>query len=185
MPRVRTTGHGAKGFSLLETLIAIAVLLIGVLGAAELLGESLLTMRYSEYDFIAQEKAQQAAEAIFTAKYTNESTWAQISNFSAGNPGGLFLSGPQPLLQPGATDGLFGTVNDEAMPPDYILMPGPSGKLGTADDVQIPLSNFTRTITITNVLNSPNLRQIQVMVSYGIANTTRSYTLTTFISAFN
>ncbi len=184
MPRLRNI-CAANGFSLLETMIAIVVLLIGVLGAAQMLGQSLLTMQYSQYDFIAQEKAQEAAEAIFTAKYTNQSTWSQISTFSAGNPGGLFLSGPQPLLLPGATDGLFGTVNDEGMPPDFILLPGPDGKLGTADDVQMPLSNFTRTITITNVVNDPNLRQIQVTVSYVTASGLRNYTLTTFISAFN
>jgi prepilin-type N-terminal cleavage/methylation domain-containing protein len=177
--------HPASGFSLLETLIALIILLIGVLGSAQLLGRSLITMQYSQYDFIAQEKAQEAAEAIFTAKYTNLSSWGQISNLSLANPGGLFLTGPQPLLLPGATDGLFGTVNDEAMPPDYILLPGPDGKLGTADDVKMPLSNFTRTISITNVANDPNLRQIQVTVTYTIAGWQRSYTLTTFISAFN
>jgi hypothetical protein len=142
-------------------------------------------MEYSQDDFIAQEKAQEAAEAIFTAKYSNVTTWSQISNLSLANPTGLFLTGPQPLLLPGSTDGLFGTVNDEAMPPDYILEPGPDGKLGTADDVKIPLSTFTRTIAITNVLGDPNLRQIQVTVDYTAANSQRAYTLTTFISAFN
>lgn len=178
--------HSGNGFSLLETLIALVILMIGVLGSAQLLGQALITTQYSQYDFIAQEKAQEAVEAIFTAKYTNQSTWGQISNFSLGNPGGLFLAGPQPLLLPGATDGLFGTVNDVGMPPDYILLPGPDGKLGTADDVKMPLSNFTRTISITNVVNDPNLRQIQVTVSYTIGGGwQRSYTLTTFISAFN
>ena len=175
----------AKGFSLLETLIALVVLLTGILGAAQMFTQSLSYMEFSQYDFIAQEKAQEAAEAIFTAKYSNQTTWSQISNFSGVNPGGLFLDGPQPLLLPGSNDGLFGTVNDEGMPPDYILEPGPDGKLGTPDDIKIPLSNFTRTIVITNVLNDPNLRQIQVTVDYTIGPSTRSYTLTTFISAFN
>jgi hypothetical protein len=151
-----------------------------VVGAAQLVGRSLSYMTYSQ---IAQEKAQEAAEAIFTAKYSNQTTWAQISNISLANPAGLFLTGPQPL--PGSKDGLFGTVNDEAMPPDYILQPGPDGKLGTADDVQIPLSNFTRTITIINVTGNPNLRQIQLTVKYNTAGLQRQYTLTTFISAFN
>lgn len=92
---------------------------------------------------------------------------------------------PTTFAAPGSKDGLFGTVNDEAMPPDHILQPGPDGKLGTADDVQIPLSNFTRTITIVNVTGNPNLRQIQVTVNYNTAGLQRQYTLTTFISAFN
>jgi prepilin-type N-terminal cleavage/methylation domain-containing protein len=184
MPGVRKADC-ARGFTLLETIIALVVLVVGILGLAAALGQSLTYMQNSEFDFIAQEKAQEATEAIFTAKYTNQSTWGQISNFSAGNPTGLFLTGPQPLLLPGATDGLFGTINDSAMPPDYILEPGPDGKLGTPDDERIPLSTFTRTITITNVLNDPNLRQIQVTVSYKMGLSQRSYTLNTFISAFN
>jgi hypothetical protein len=175
----------AKGFSLLETLVALLVLMTGIIGTAQMFTQSLSYMEFSQDDFIAQEKAQEAVEAIFTAKYSNETSWPQISNISGVNPSGLFLQGAQPLLLPGSVDGLFGTVNDEGMPPDYILEPGPDGKLGTPDDIEIPLSNFTRTIVITNVLNDPNLRQIQVTVIYTIGAAQRSYTLTTFISAFN
>ena len=68
-------------------------------------------MQGSQDDFIAQQKAEEAAEAIYTAKYTNNATFAQLSNNTAGNPAGLFLTGPTPLLQPGP-DGLVGTVAD-------------------------------------------------------------------------
>jgi hypothetical protein len=182
---IRKSSCLVAGFSLLETMIALIVLVVGVVGAAQLLRQSLAYMQYSQYDFIAQEKAQEAAEAIFTSKYSSQSTWGQVSNLSLANPTGVFLSGPQPLLLPGSVDGLFGTVNDSGMQPDYILQPGPDGKLGTADDVKIPLTNFTRTITITNVINDPNLRQIQVEVDYNASGLQRSYTLTTYISAFN
>src|SRR5579862_2462296 len=91
----------AAGFSLLETMVALVVLGVGILGLAALLYDSLAYMQGSQDDFIAQQKAEEAAEAIFTAKYSANATFAQISNNSAGNPGGLFLTGPQPLLQPG------------------------------------------------------------------------------------
>jgi prepilin-type N-terminal cleavage/methylation domain-containing protein len=81
----------AKGFSLLETMVALVVLAVGVLGLAALLYDSLSYMQGSQDDFIAQQKAEEAAEAIFTAKYTANATFAQISNNSGGNPGGLFL----------------------------------------------------------------------------------------------
>jgi hypothetical protein len=38
--------------------------------------------------------------------------------------------------------------------------------LGTADDVNAPLSNFTRTITISAITGEQNLRTIQVVVNY-------------------
>src|ERR1700685_3026361 len=128
-----TKRHAEKGFTLLETMIALIVLFVGLLGLAAMLGDALAYMRGSQDDFIAQQKAEEAAEAIFTAKYTANATFAQISNVSGTNPNGLFLSGPIPLLQPGP-DGLVGSVNDVGAPPAYIVYPGAAGKLGTGDD---------------------------------------------------
>jgi prepilin-type N-terminal cleavage/methylation domain-containing protein len=175
----------AKGFTLLETMIALLVLGVGILGLAAMLGDALAYMRGSQDDFIAQQKAEEAAEAIFTAKYTNGVTWAQVSNNSGANPAGLFLVGPQPVLQPGPTDGLVGTVADSGQPMEYILSPGPDNKLGTADDVQMPLTEFTRTITISNVAGDTNLREIEIQVFYNTGRFKRTYTMYSYISAFN
>jgi prepilin-type N-terminal cleavage/methylation domain-containing protein len=182
--RQRTASHVAKGFTLLETMIALVVLGVGILGLAAMLGDSIAYMQGSQSDFIAQQKAEQTVEAIFTAKYTNSITWAQVSGFSLANPQGLFFTTPQPMLQPGP-DGLLGSVNDVGTPPDFILQPGPDGKLGTADDIQVPLSNFTRTIAITNVLTDPNLRNITVTINYTTGRFQRQYVLNTLISAFD
>ena len=176
--------RNTRGFTLLETMIALVVLGVGILGLAAMLGDSLAYMQSSQADFIAQQKAEQAIEAIFTAKYTNSITWAQVSNFSAGNPAGLFLSTPQTLLQPGP-DGLLGSVNDVGTPVDYILLPGADGILGTADDVKQPLGAFTRTIAITNFLGDNNLRTITVTMNYTAGRFNRTYQLTTLISAFD
>jgi type II secretory pathway pseudopilin PulG len=174
----------SAGFSLLETMIALLVLMVGILGLAAMLGDSLSYMQGSQEDFIAQQKAEQAVEAIFTAKYTGSVTWAQVANLSGGNPTGLFLPGALPLTIPG-TDGLVGTAVDAAATPDYILEPGPDGKLGTADDVKVPLSTFTRTITITPYVGDANLRNINVTVNYSTGRFQRSYTINTLISAFD
>jgi len=183
MPQKRKHGPGA-GFTLLETMIALIVLMVGVLGLAGLLANSLSYMQGSEYDFIAQQKAEEAAEAIYTAKYTNNATFAQLSNNTAGNPAGLFLVGPQPLLVPGA-DGLVGTVADAGGNPDYIVYPGPDGKLGTADDVYQSLGAFTRTITIAPVAGYTNtLNQVTIEVDYSTGRFNRKYVLTTYVSAF-
>jgi prepilin-type N-terminal cleavage/methylation domain-containing protein len=164
----------AKGFTLLETMIALLVLGVGILGLAAMLGDALAYMRGSQDDFIAQQKAEEAAV-----------TWAQVSNNSGANPAGLFLVGPQPVLQPGPTDGLVGTVADSGQPMEYILSPGPDNKLGTADDVQMPLTEFTRTITISNVAGDTNLREIEIQVFYNTGRFKRTYTMYSYISAFN
>ncbi len=183
--KVRRITRSAKGFTLIETMIALAVMAIGVLGLAGMLADSLAYMNGSQADFIAEQKAQQAVEAIFTAKYSSSITWAQVANNSVGNPLGLFFSTPQPILQPGP-DGLVNSINDTGAPADYILYPGPDGKLGTADDVKVPLSNYTRTITITPSFGGDaNLSQITVTVNYTVGHFTRRYTLNTLISAFD
>ena len=175
----------AAGFSLLETMIALVVLAVGILGLAAMLYDSLSYMQGSQDDFIAQQKAEEAAEAIFTAKYSANATFAQISNVSGTNPNGLFLSGPIPLLQPGP-DGLVGSVNDVGAPPAYIVYPGPDGKLGTGDDVFVPLSNFTRTITINNLASDPggNVRDVLITINYSTGKFKRQYQLETYVSAF-
>jgi len=174
----------SKGFTLLETMISLVILGVGVLGLAAMLADSLAYMQGSEYDFIAQQKAEEAAEAIYTAKYTNNATFAQLSNNTTSNPSGLFIVGPTPLLVPGA-DGLVGTVADAGGNPDYIVYPGPDGKLGTPDDVYQSLGAFTRTINIFPVAGYTNsLNEVDITVNYNTGRFTRSYKLTTYVSAF-
>src|SRR5579862_4124846 len=165
--------HSARGFTLIETMIALVVLGVGVLGLAALLADSLAYMQGSEYDFIAQQKAEEAAEAIYTAKYTNNATFAQLSNNTTGNPAGLFLVGPQPLLMPGA-DGLVGSVADAGGTPAFVVYPGP-------DDIKEPLDAFTRTIAISAVPGYTSLNEVDITVNYTTGRFVRSYKLTTYV----
>lgn len=184
MMRQQQPKHASKGFTLLETMVALAVLAIGVLGLAGMLADSLAYMNGSQANFIAQQKAEQAVEAIYTAKYASNITWAQVSNNSVSNPQGLFYSTPQPIRQPGA-DGLVNSINDDTAPLDYIQLPGPDQMLGTGDDVKELLSNYTRTVTIWNYTGDSNLRNITVTVNYTTGKFTRTYTLNSVISAFD
>jgi len=176
----KRSSHG--GFTLIELMIAIFVIMIGVMGLAGLLTNSVAYMLGSQDDFIARQKAAEAMEAIFTAKYDNTITFSNIANTTS-TPPGIFLAGAQPLLQPGP-DGLVGTVADETSTPDYLISPGPDGLMGTADDVKVPLDNFTRTITITPS-GDTNLTQITITINYTAASFQRSYTMQSYISAFN
>jgi prepilin-type N-terminal cleavage/methylation domain-containing protein len=175
--------NSQHGFTLMETMIALVVLGVGILALAAMLGDALAYMQGSQDDFIAQQKAEEAAEAIFTAKYSNNATFAQIQNVGPSAPAGLFLPGPLPLTVPGP-DGLVGSIHDGAAPLASVVMPGPDKILGTADDVLVPLSNFTRTITITTVVGKPNLRQVVITVNYKAGRFNRAYTLTTYVSSF-
>jgi len=167
-----------KGFSLLETMMAILVLSFGVLSLAGVLATGLAYMAMSQADFVAQQKAGEAIESIFTARDSSALTWPQILNTA---DGGIFTGGNVQLLGPGV-DGIVGTI-DDALPVDCVVGPGPDGILGTADDTCIPLSGYTRNIAITtNVNGDTSLRQITVTMNYQAGKWTRQYVLTTFIS---
>jgi prepilin-type N-terminal cleavage/methylation domain-containing protein len=170
-----------SGFTLIETIVAVVILSFGILSLAATMADSIAYMNGSQADYIAQQKAEEGVESVFFARDSKLYTWAQIENASNG---GIFLDGPAPLLHPGA-NGIVGTIQDQANNPDVIVEPGPDGVLGTADDIRLPLSNFTRQIVITDVPNEPNLRQIQITIQYTAGRFRRQYTLTSYISAFS
>jgi prepilin-type N-terminal cleavage/methylation domain-containing protein len=172
-----------KGFTLLETVIAMAVLSFGILALASFYTQGMQSSYRSQIQFIAQEKAQEALETIFTARDTQMLSFAQINNVSAG---GVFLDGPQPLLAPGP-DGLVGTADDDAANPDSIVVgPGPDNVLGTADDITINLNPWmTRTILIQPVANENNLNQITITVNYNYEGQAGQFQLVSYISSYS
>ena len=183
-----------SGFSLIEVMISIAILGIGIMTIVAAIASTIASTHYAQENLIARQKALEAMESIFTARNTQQITFAAINNIPSG---GIFSTGAQPLWYAGL-DGLVNTADDTPFPvngvcpagPECIPMPGPDGILGTADDVPMSLGNFTRTIAITPVLEAdgtpnPNLRQITVTISYsGISGGTRSYTVNALISSF-
>jgi prepilin-type N-terminal cleavage/methylation domain-containing protein len=190
--RILRRGRSSKGFTLIETMIAVAVLSIGILGLAAMLADSLAYMGMSQYDYIAQQKAAAAIESIFTSRDMGQVTWASVCNVgSLVCSGGIFTNGAQPLCDPGP-DGIVGTADDFggglcAVQTDAIILINGAGTFTSASAVRVPLSNFQflRTITITNVPGVANLRQIQVLITYTAGRFKRSYTLTTNISNFS
>ncbi|HKW57966.1 MAG TPA: prepilin-type N-terminal cleavage/methylation domain-containing protein [Candidatus Acidoferrum sp.] len=182
MRTLRKRSRVNSGFSLLEALISLVVLSVGVLSLAAVYAQGIMFANSTQFDYIAEKKAEEAVETIFTARDTKILTWAQIQNSSQG---GVFVDGARPLLDPGP-DGLVGTADDNAALPDQIIVgPGPDGILGTADDQVINLNPWmTRTIQILPVQNEPNLRQITVTINYALGQAQRTYTLISYISAF-
>jgi type II secretory pathway pseudopilin PulG len=176
-------------------MIAIVILMVGILGLAAMLASSLAYMSMSQADYIAQQKAAESVESIFTARDMGQATWNTICNVgSSVCSAGLFLNGPQPLCDPGA-DGIIGTADDFSgsackVTADAIIVPGSTGAvnntLGAGGGQRLALSTFHRTIAISSVTGVANLRQIQVTITYTSGRfANRTYTLTTNISNFS
>jgi prepilin-type N-terminal cleavage/methylation domain-containing protein len=176
-----------SGFTMIEAMISIVILSFGVLSLAAFYAQGIYFASLTQYDYVAEKKAEQAVEVIFTARDNNTLTWAQIENTSSG---GVFLAGPQPMLQPGL-DGLVGTVSDTGSADEVIVIgPNSAGQIGTPTDKSVDLNPWmTRTIDIEPVLdtsgnNEPNVRSITVTINYHVGKMSRTYTLVSYISSF-
>jgi len=180
---MRAAKNHAKGFTLIECLIAVTVMSVGILSLLPIFTTGLQSNYQTQVQYIAQQKAQQAMESIFTARDTRMVTSDQINNVSVG---GIFTDGPQPLYAAGP-DGLFGTADDDASNPDTIVVaPGADKIFGTADDVTINLNPFmTREIMIRPSANTPNLKTIVVTIRWTYEGRTSQYVLQSLISSYS
>jgi prepilin-type N-terminal cleavage/methylation domain-containing protein len=184
------------GFTLIETMIAVAILSIALMTLLAAFGTAVATTQNAQANLIARQKALQAMESIYTARNTQQISFAQLGNIASG---GIFTNGPTQLLSAGP-DGLVNTADDVTFPatgpcptgPECLVLPGPDGILGNADDTAMSLGNFTRQIQINPVLEAdgvtidPNLKQIVVSISYssGTSPVPHTYTVQALISAF-
>ena len=182
---MRATSTSARGFSLLETVFAISILSVAVLGLAGVMAAGMRQLGGAPSHVIAAQKATEAVESVYAARDSHKLTWAQIRNVdgASGDDNGVFLDGPQTLKLSGS-DGLVNTADDDQAVEETDL-PGPDGLLGTTDDKRIVLDAFTREISIRDVTDGGGqLRVITVTITYPTGNTRQTYTLTTYISAY-
>jgi prepilin-type N-terminal cleavage/methylation domain-containing protein len=187
-----------RGFSILEVMIAIVVMTIGLLAVIATFATAIAATQSAEEDLIARQKALEAMESIYTARNSQQIPFSSINNIASG---GIFKSGPQILLCPGA-DGLAGTADDvpctttagAACPNggvECMVLPGPDGVLGTVDDQIMSLGNFTRTIAINQVLLpsgavNTNMMAITITVNCTKAGMpSRTYTANGLISSYH
>jgi prepilin-type N-terminal cleavage/methylation domain-containing protein len=167
----------SAGFSLIEFLVAMVVLLIGLMGTLALFSHALVALGFSEMNLVAKQKAREAIESIFTARDTAQVSFAQIQNVSNG---GIFLDGFNSMTTPGL-DGLVGTSDDGAV--ETMRTAGRNGILGDSDDENLPLNKFDRQIAISTV--NGDMRQIIITIRYRtIGGVNRTYQIISYISRF-
>jgi len=192
MDSIISTQPDERGFTLLEVLIAMAVLVAGLIALAYGIGLGLAVVQMSTMDTIAREKAREAMEDVFTARDTSTIAFAQICNIptSGSNPNNcLFVSGYTPMY----TADSSGLVNTTAAATqgtmETYVTPGPDGIFGTADDPPpYTLTGFQRSISVTPVASSDGytiLAQVTVTILYNpLPWLSRTVTMVTVMSPY-
>ena len=134
-------------------------------------------MATSSANLVAREKAREAVESVHTARDTRTIHWCQIYNVTATGARsvrgatGVFLDGPQTIKDPG-DDGLVNTADDGSV--EEQRLPGLDGVLGNSDDVHVQMTNYKRTILISNLTQddgtgtNQDLRMITVTITYNV-----------------
>jgi type II secretory pathway component PulJ len=182
LKKVAGQGGNETGFTLIETVVALALLTVGLLSMAAVMAHSLRQMSGSTSDMVMTQKASEAIESVFTARDNRKLTWAQIRNVDGqGNDGGVFKDGPLPLKSPGA-DGLVNTADDDQEEIEEVTLAGRDNRLNTADDETVKLDTYTREIEIRDL--SQGLRQIRVIVRYTGGDAVREFVLISYISTY-
>lgn len=179
-------GRSARGFTLIEVMIATLILTIGLVSLLAVFGIAAATTATSQQNLIAKQIADNAIESIFTARNSNNLGWDEIQNFGSGN--GIFLTGFQPIMHAGV-DGIYGTTddNDNANSPEVLSLPGPDGIVGTADDTTYALTGFQRQIEIEPVPGTSSLRTITITIRYAPKpqfTVNKTYVLRSYISSY-
>ena len=195
---------GQRGFALIEVMIAMVILSVGMCAVLASFGVAITATESAQEDLIAREKALQALESIYTARNSQQIPWAAINNTTVAP--GIFAVGALPMLCAGPVYGIVGVQGDTspcttasgATCPnggvECMVLPGPDGILGTADDETLSLNNFTRTIAFAPV-NLPagegggvntNLIGVTVTVTYSKPNwPARNYVVNGLISNYH
>jgi hypothetical protein len=175
-----------SGFTLVETIVSLALLATGLLSVAAVFGSGMKMIGGSSGDLVLVQKATEAIESVFTARDTKVVTWSQIRNIvgDGQSSGGIFKDGAQPIKDPGA-DGMVNTADDGTV--EVARLPGRDNLLNTSDDEFITLSDYTREIEIRDI--SASLRRIRVIVRYypggtGSGAAVQEFILVTYISTY-
>jgi len=153
--------HREVGFSLLETVVAMFVLTVGLLGVASAIGYALMASNSGRGITNSKMLVVSVLEEMETLRNSGQLDFDEISNSQvSGSSFAGFPSDFRPISTIPGPDGVFGTADD-------LIAPGGDGVYGTADDINDPTlarPGVTRQILITSL--SPLLKRIQVTVRY-------------------
>jgi len=180
-----------SGFSLLEVMFSMVIMVVGLVSLLCVMAIAMASTQTSEQLAVSKRLANEAIESILTARESDQVQWSNIANgncaVGTNCNGGIFLPGPQPIDLPGA-DGIIGTTDDAAAGPRILEQAGPTGVwAGTCPPDQcIPLTNYTRTITITPFNGNPTLNFVTITVTYlnPQLKVPQNYVLNTLISQY-
>ena len=175
-----------KGFSLIETVIALVILTIGILTAMGAISFSWRLIQESEKATFSKEQARSTMETVFSIRdlqlfsetSENAYNWDSIQTKRGGNTG-IFLDGWNPIRESPGIDGIYGTADDAC------AAPGNCTVGAYTNDSKI-IDNFDQKIEITDINENGIVRKryIVVKIRYMVGSQMREIVESTILADF-
>ena len=180
-----------NGFSYIDVMVAIVILMIGVIALAGTLTANLVRSFETEKQIVAKQVAVSTIESIISARDINRNDgntgWETVANVNPGDPTarGIFLNGWTPIREDLGLDGVAGTA-DDACPSNAFC--DVNGYQNTS--AEIP--GFQRQIVITDV-NDPERptppnrirrKTLAITIRYYVNQVSRQQTVSTMLSDY-
>lgn len=180
-----------NGFSYIDVMIAVVILMIGVMALAATLTANLVRSYETEKQIIAKQLAVSTIESIISARDINrngaDDGWVTVANVNPGDPQsrGIFLNGWTPIREDLGLDGIAGTADDACPANGFCDV---NGNQNTSPE----LPGFERQIVITDV-NDPERptppnpitrKRIDITIRYRINQVLRQQAVSTMLSVY-
>lgn len=173
------------GFSLIETIIAMVILMVGILATISAISFSLFYVQESEKITLAKEYARSTMETIFSIRdlqlfdsniADGTYKWNKIVIKSDTNTG-IFLDGWKPIRENPGADGIYGTDDDACSPSGACVV-------GSTTNNSAVVQGYQRKIEITDINENgiARKRYIVVRVKYWVGLKEREITESTIIA---
>lgn len=183
-----------SGFSYIDVMLGLLILMIGVLGSAAALTYNLLRSYQSEKQIVAKQIVNSTIESVFATRDIKitvdaDEEWNSIGNVGS-NPvngvfKGVFLTGWTPIREDLGADGVAGTADDACAAPGNCAS-------GNGQNTSVVTQGYERQIVITDVQDPtrpspPNdiaRRRVDVTVRYRVNQLWRQETMSTMITDY-
>jgi hypothetical protein len=182
-----------SGFSYVEVMIALVILMIGILGMLSALTANMIRSYEAEKRVAAKQVALSTIESIIAAREIMRpgviDGWDSLRNEGAnppmGTPDGIFVTDFRPIREELGWDGVAGTVDDACEGE------GACAVSGRPTNTSAVVKGFQREIVITDIEDperpAPNpisRRQITVNIRYFVNHLVRTETVSTMITNY-
>lgn len=183
-----------KGFSYIEVMIALVILLVGCLQMTSALTANLMRSYESEKRIVSKQIALSTIESIISARDIARAGavegWDSVGNVGNnpvdGTPRGIFLTGWCPIREDLGWDGVAGTSDDACAGTSACLVSG------RPPNTSAVITGYERQVVITDVPDAERpsppypiaRRRIDVTIKYFFNSVARTETVSTIVTNY-